>query len=46
MNDVRDGFNMFGEWAKHDPRKVRTRMAFEHELSEEDYNLSPTSTST
>ena len=40
VNDVRDGFNMFGEWAKHDPRKVRTRMAFEHELSEEDYNLS------
>ena len=40
VNDVRDGFNMFGEWAKHDPRKVRTRMAFEHELTEEDYNLS------
>ena len=40
VNDVRDGFNLFGEWARHDPRKVRTRMAFEHELEDEDYNLS------
>ena len=40
VSAVRDNFNMFGEWAKHDPRKIRTKMAFEHEMADEDYNLS------
>ena len=40
VSAVRDNFNMFGEWARHDPRKIRTKMAFAHEMAAEDYNLS------